>query len=184
MHSARLSSLLSLASRYRKRSSGVSRNCGRKRSSPEAQLEKILRLTEELPNGCINWMGARDQRGYGFVQFQLRQIRAPRFFFVAFNGDDDPKLEILHTCDSPPCVNPKHLRLGTHQENMIDMVVRNRRNHRKGSQINTAVLSEDQAAFIKRNLVNLTNKEFQIGMNVSYETITGIKSGRTWRHIL
>lgn len=49
-----------------------------------------------------------------------------RIVYRMFRGDFDSRLELLHSCDNPPCVNPDHLRPGTHKENMADMMAKGR----------------------------------------------------------
>lgn len=77
--------------------------------------------------GCWIWRERwRRKGGYGiFVMGKKRRI-ASRVSYELFNGPLTNGLCVCHTCDNPPCVNPKHLWLGTNDENMIDMTQKGR----------------------------------------------------------
>ena len=83
-------------------------------------------------NGCILWQGATDKDGYG--KFQLngngsqRHVRAHRFAYFLRHGAWPEEL-ILHTCDTPGCVNPDHLENGDQGKNVRDCVARGRHRH-------------------------------------------------------
>ena len=79
------------------------------------------RVKQDPISGCWNWQLARDRKGYGRVFFRGKQHFAHRVSAVLFKGFDlNSPLCIIHTCDTPSCVNPAHLRPGTHLENMRD----------------------------------------------------------------
>ena len=76
---------------------------------------------------CIEWRGGKTSAGYGQIweRGKFRQY-AHRWAYEKFYGPIPKGLYVLHSCDNPPCINPKHLRAGTHAENVADMVSRGR----------------------------------------------------------
>lgn len=78
-------------------------------------------------SGCWIWQGNRRRRGYGVIKNCERTAwSAHRVFYAAHVGPVPDDLFVLQKCDIPSCVNPEHLFLGTHQENMDDMVSKSR----------------------------------------------------------
>lgn len=75
---------------------------------------------------CWEWNGWRTADGYGQ---RIRHGRRQRLHRVAYewaNGPIPSGLFVLHSCDNPPCVNPRHLRVGTNQENIRESVEKGR----------------------------------------------------------
>lgn len=82
------------------------------------------------PDECWNWTGTLNN-GYGDFWAGNKRIGAHRYSWMLHN-EEIPKnnsyhgLCVMHMCDNPACVNPAHLKLGTHQENMSDRTVKGR----------------------------------------------------------
>lgn len=71
-------------------------------------------------DACWEWKSHRDKRGYGKTNFNRRYSLAHRAVFQIVNGPIPNDISVCHSCDNPPCCNPAHLWLGTHQDNMRD----------------------------------------------------------------
>jgi len=67
---------------------------------------------------CWVWLGSSSGGGYGQSQDKIK--KAHRQSWVYTNGDIPDGMDVCHECDNPPCCNPNHLFLGTHQDNMVD----------------------------------------------------------------
>lgn len=81
---------------------------------------------------CIETTRYKNKFGYGCERYEGKVNLSHRVAFAKHHNLPIEQLVgkiVRHTCDNPPCVNPDHLLLGTHQDNMDDMKSRGRENH-------------------------------------------------------
>ena len=109
---------------------------------------------------CWKWTGAKNTCGYGWVFWKGKSTGAHRVSWELTNGKIPKGSSVLHKCDNPPCVNPKHLYLGSQRENMQD-----RADRRRG---NTQKLSVDDVSKIRQlRKDGLTLKEIADRFHIS-----------------
>lgn len=75
---------------------------------------------------CWPWQGHCDRHGYGSFKQGEKLTGSHRVAWELTRGPIPEGLHVCHHCDNPPCCNPSHLFLGTHQDNMRDMVAKGR----------------------------------------------------------
>jgi hypothetical protein len=80
--------------------------------------------------GCWQWTACTSEKGYGIFGISGRTFKAHRIAYVLSGGRISEGLCLLHSCDTPRCVNPSHLSPGTREENNRDMLIKGR--HRPG----------------------------------------------------
>jgi HNH endonuclease len=142
---------------------------------------------------CWEWPSSRNDAGYGIMAVgragQQRQRRAHRLAWEFLVGPVPDGLDVCHHCDNPPCVNPRHLFLGTRQENSRDMWRKGRGRggnaHLSGETNPNARLSDEDVLSMRRRYsargVTMTRLAAEYG--VSQSVISNVLTRRTWRHL-
>lgn len=152
----------------------------------EINREYIEKWSIPEPNsGCWLWLGGAhgvrktrpriETRRDGVVSVEL----AYRAAYRVFVGSIPEKLFVCHHCDNPMCVNPDHLFIGSHKDNMKDM--REKRRQAKGDRVHLAKLSEDDVKRIrelrpKRRFTSQVARE----LGLSYQAVWLVLTGKTW----
>lgn len=126
--------------------------------------------------GCWEWNLSKQSNGYGQMKHEGKMKRAHRVSFEAFNGPIPCGMEVMHGCDNRSCVNPKHLSLGTHQNNMSDMVakgrVRSGSDHLLFGRPRPAGAKSSQSIPVEINGVSYGgHKEAERALNVSHGSV-------------
>lgn len=92
------------------------------RHARDRLLDKIV----VADGGCHVFTGSRNDRGYGQIWHEGRLWYTHRFVWTQANGEIEPGLQVMHSCDNPPCCNLEHLSLGDHRDNALDMMMKGR----------------------------------------------------------
>jgi hypothetical protein len=145
---------------------------------------------------CWLWLGPRDRDGYGLTPRLGGEARAHRVSWVLAHGPIPPGRWVLHRCDTPGCVNPAHLFLGTTRENTADMVAKGRqargerhasRRHpervARGERVGTAKLTAVQVAAIRERYAagGVSTRTLAAEYGVSRTLLKLIVRGEVWR---
>lgn len=137
---------------------------------------------------CWVWIAGKDQGGYGYYGNK----RAHRIAYELEVGEIPKGLHILHHCDNPECVNPKHLYAGTPQNNMDDKYARGRQGKSGtktppiGVKNPKAKLTEEQVLMIrKRRDEGLKAREIliELKLEVDVASVHNVINGNTWKHL-
>ena len=139
------------------------------------------KFTQGDPSECWIWHAGKFSNGYGSFRLARRTKQAHRLSWEFYRGPIPAGIHVLHKCDVPSCVNPNHLFLGTHQDNMDDREAKGRGNHAKGERSSNAKLTNNQAKEIFHS--QGTHKELGLRYGVGKTAVSKIKRKVSWKHI-
>ena len=153
--------------------------------------ERLLQATTIDGNGC--WIcsigvGVGISNRYGQVMIGGgTRISMPnhRAAWVVYRGPIPKGMCVLHTCDTPSCINPSHLFLGSQADNVRDMIAKGRSPDRKGEKGSAAYLTAEQVLEIRflwdAGLHTQRQISERCGVNVS--NVKSIIYRHSWKHI-
>ncbi len=141
-----------------------------------------LYVSEPNESGCWIWKGARQRPDrYGTFGIGGKMYLSHRVAYELHKGNIPSGVHVLHTCDIPYCVNPEHLFLGTHQDNMTDKERKGRGNQCEGKSHGNAKLTEHDVMEIRNSTETL--KVLAVKYGVSFSLIGHIRNRRAWKHV-
>lgn len=137
----------------------------------------------ERAEGCWQWKGAKKATGYGNFYLGGKVIGAHCASFRLLVGDIPAGMYVCHTCDTPSCVNPDHLFLGTPAENQADMARKGRAvgmrlggEHHPMAKLTTAQVNEIRA----RRAAGEKLKDLARSFGVSESNVSVVTNCRSW----
>ena len=140
----------------------------------------VDRIVDEV-TGCWNWGGATT-RGYGIIDWQGFDSYVHRAAYSVWIGPIPDNMLVRHKCDNRKCINPKHLEVGTHLDNMQDM--RDRRRSQIGERNTQSKLTEESVITMRKlygagTSQSTLGKMFGVSQTVAGKAVRGI----TWSHV-
>lgn len=149
------------------------------------RIKRFWSHVEKQDGGCWLWMGSVRHNGYGEVCIPGGKMAAHRFSYELEFGPIPDGLYVCHRCDTPACVNPDHLFLGTPQENSDDREAKRR--NRYGEARSDAKLTAEQVRFIREHHIP-RHREFSARalarrFGVHSSTVDEVLHGRSWRYV-
>lgn len=145
----------------------------------------------EPNSGCWLWIGALSRTGYGaFSLIGHKGVPAHRAAWILFRGEIPAGLCVCHRRDNRICVNPDHMFLGSHRENMLDCLrkgrfvtermLASRRGERHGrAKITASDVTDIRNAYAAGEMPLKISSRY----NISAATISNIVARRKWRHV-
>lgn len=128
---------------------------------------------------CWEWFGKSDKKGYGIIRGPENTKRTHRASYVFHKGYIPDGFHILHKCDVPWCVNPKHLYLGDNQDNVDDKSSRGRTTRKYGDLNKASKIKECQVNEIfKLRESGFEQQEIADNFGLSQSQVSRILSGK------
>ncbi len=147
-------------------------------------VETIESESTREPDGCWEWRAHRNSDGYGVARRGGRLTGVHRISWELHRGQIPRGAQVLHSCDNPPCVNPAHLFLGTHVDNMADRQ-RKGRTPRGSTRAQAKITEADiEAAFAMAFVDNLEPLDIakRLGLK-SGGAVCHILDAKLWQHV-
>lgn len=142
------------------------------------------KFVPEPNSGCWLWTGGSFSERYGRIKIDGADLLAHRVAWELYRGEIPEGLCVLHRCDTPFCINPNHLWLGTHKDNHLDMVTKGREVYVNGERHGRRKLTADQVKQIRESIsrkIRGTQRALARKFGVTDSNIAFIKNNRTWR---
>lgn len=158
---------------------------------PRAPAPLDVRLWRQVskggPDDCWLWTGGGGNGRYGSIQSGgkgSKHLLVHRVSWELADGGSVPDgMVVMHKCDTPMCVNPAHLKLGTYAENTADMIAKGRKRTVApvGNGNGKALLTPELVRYIRSS--DKGQSELARELGVDKNTVRGVLIGRTWSHV-
>ena len=142
-------------------------------------LKKIL---IDDKTGCWNWTASGRGVGYGCLKIEGKVVDSHRVSWMLFQGNIPENMLVCHKCDNVFCINPDHLFLGTHQDNMDDKMSKKRNPDYAGERNPSAKLTSKQVIEI-RNIEGLSQRQIAKIYKITQTMVGYIRRKENWKHL-
>lgn len=147
-------------------------------------LEKRFLRSVQKTETCWIWKGHKWGQGYGGIKLRQTRFRTHRLSWMLYRGDIPKNMCVCHSCDNPLCVNPKHLWLGTIEQNMKDCSDKNR--NAKGEKSGASKLTLENVLEIRKIYKERKSSKWGVErlakkFGVFPQTITYAATGKSWK---
>lgn len=133
---------------------------------------------------CLTWLGRRKENGYGQLKIDGKMIGAHRAMCTLVHGEPPtPKHEAAHSCGNGHlgCVNPKHLRWATRQENVDDTLIHGTRI--RGEKCHASKITEQVVRDIREIAEVMPINIIAYEYGLKNEHVRRVVARKTWRHV-
>lgn len=150
-----------------------------------AKVNKNGPTQPHMETPCWLWTASKDGKGYGAFKAGGKQFIAHRMSWMILHGLITPGFCGCHRCDTPTCVNPAHIFLGTHADNVRDRDYKKRANPVRGTSHGRAILTEAKVIDIRARYAagGISQRELSALFGVSREAISVIIRRVKWKHV-
>lgn len=140
-----------------------------------ASLADRLKQHASRVGDCLIWLGHVNADGYGEISYKGRRQRIHRYAWESAIGPIPVGMFVCHKCDTPACIEPSHLFLGTPADNMADKMAKGRHRVRRklSERAATEILADSGSSCIA------LAKKYGIGSS----QIHRIRTGKSWAHL-
>lgn len=158
-----------------------SHSCAAKNQKVESLEIRFWKMVDKKEEDeCWIFIGCKNKDGYGKMSKGNSKLDSThRISYELHKGNIPENMVVMHTCDNPSCCNPKHLILGTQNDNMQDMISKRRFVPR-----NTPYkLTEEQMIEIRNNYIGKRGEKVKLAKeyDVVVTTITNILNNKSWK---
>ncbi len=139
-------------------------------------IQYFLERTEVNTEGCMIWTNCLNTDGYARALYKGdANGKVHRIIYELTTGEDITGKVIRHSCDTPSCINPEHLLVGTPKENMEDRGRRERHGNAK--------LTHEQVREIRILAKYINQTEIARKFNIDPRTVSSLLKGHHWKHV-
>lgn len=133
---------------------------------------------------CWNWTASSRGTGYGAFKLKGKVVDAHRVSYSIHKGAIPKGMLVCHKCDNRACVNPDHLFVGTHSDNMKDAASKGRLNIQSHPPQNRYLKTSEEIREVKEAIAHrdCNLKELSNRLGVPYHVLRRISAGETYRN--